>query len=105
MQVHLQGLIFKFAQGRAAVDKLYKKAGIVGFVVLSFLVQLMFSHNATYFLILDGKSCLRLLSKVHYLPQIILILMVVLFTVLPVHKSKKPHKNDNSTPSVEIKNE
>jgi hypothetical protein len=89
----MQGLVFKFSQGDSVIVKIYKKSGIAGFILLSIPVQILFNHCGTYFLMLDGNACLRLLSKVHYIPQIIFVLLIVLFTIIPVKKTKRPVKN------------
>lgn len=58
-QLHMQSLTYKyFKSGKPLLARLYAKSGIVGHVILSMLVMLMFSHSATYMLVLDGHYCI-----------------------------------------------
>jgi len=71
----------------------YKKSGAVGHGILSFLVMFLFSHSATYFLVLNGDACFMLMNKLYYLPQIILFGLIAIFTIMPVNKVKREHKH------------
>ncbi len=64
--------------------------GHFGNIGLSFVVNLVFSHNAAFFILLDYKLCFRLLEKVNYIPQTILITLAVIFTVLNAARTKGP---------------
>lgn len=90
LQIHMQSLTFKyFKSGKPLLARLYKASGIVGNIVLSALVMLIWSHNATYLLILDGHYCLQLMRSVYFVPQIILVALTVVFTVLPAPRESK----------------
>ena len=64
----------------------------MGNIVLSLLVSAIFSHNAAFFILLDYKVCFRLLEKVNYIPQTILITLAITFTILNATRSKKVKK-------------
>jgi hypothetical protein len=84
-QLHMQSLTYKyFKSGKPLLARLYQRSGIVGHVILSAMVMLMFSHSATYLLMLDGAYCLELMRSLYFAPQIILVGLTVVFTYLPV---------------------
>jgi hypothetical protein len=84
LQLHLQSLTYKyFKSGKPLLARLYSKSGVIGHAVLSILVMLVWSHNATYLLMLDGDYCLELMRSLHFAPQILLAALTIVFTFLP----------------------
>lgn len=93
MQLHMQSLTYRyFKNGRPLLARLYAKSGILGHVILSIIVMLVWSHNATYMLMLDGAYCLQLMSSVYFAPQILLIVLTIVFTFLPAPREKEAVK-------------
>jgi hypothetical protein len=93
-QLYLQGIIFKYTQDKNnIVVKIYESLGQYKAVFLAIFVNILFCHNATYFLIIDGNACLRLLSQVYYIPQFILLGLIILFTILSSQSKQKKSKN------------
>jgi hypothetical protein len=56
------------------------------------IVMLSFSHSATYFLVLERSAGWMFMKRVYFIPQIGLVLMTIIFTLLPAEKSKKNEK-------------
>jgi hypothetical protein len=93
LQLHLQTLMFKyFKSGKPLLAKLYNKSGKVGEALLAMVVMLSFSHSATYFLVLERSAGWMFMKRVYFIPQICLVLLTVVFTVLPAEKTKKEGK-------------
>ena len=94
LQLHVQGLIFKYCKnGRSVIVKVYKAMGIAGKVLLSVGVQFLFSSVAAPFLILTGYHSIQYLLKVNFAPHLILIFLMVVFTVM--RPPKDPHHKDH----------
>jgi len=94
-QLYLQGLIFKYCRnGRSKLVKLYNKTGKAGFVILSILVQMLFSHCAVYFLILEGYYSYKMMIKLKFLPQIILIVLIAVFSNIRPPRDPKPKSSE-----------
>jgi hypothetical protein len=95
LQLHVQNLAFKyFKSGKPLLARLYNQSGLVGNIILSMLVMLMFSHSATYFLVLDPSSGWLLMKSLYFAPQLILIVLAVVFTFLPAPRQKQEKKDD-----------
>jgi len=75
--------------------QLYKKCGKLGSFVLSFLVQLLFSQSAAFFLVLHGPYCIKIMLKLYFVPQIALIVLIVIFNLV-----KPPRLPKNQVPEV-----
>lgn len=100
VQVYTQGEIFRFVKHETSrLRKFYKRLGYFGNLILTFVVNLIFSHNASFFILLDYKLSFRLLEKVNYIPQTILITLAVTFTLLNMFRSKRPRKDSSHTKS------
>lgn len=100
VQVYTQGEIFRFVKHETSrLRKFYKRLGFGGNLILTFIVNLIFSHNASFFILLDYKLSFRLLEKVNYIPQTILITLAITFTLLNMFRSKKPRKDSLHTKS------
>lgn len=72
--------------------RLYNKSGKIGEAVLAMIVMLSFSHSATYFLVLERSAGWMFMKRVYFIPQIGLILLTIIFTLLPSEKPKKVEK-------------
>jgi len=84
VQLFLNGLMYKyFKSDDQLLVKMYKKSGKIGYFVLSFLNFQLFNHSATYMLILDGSICLKLMKHLYFIPQTILIVLLLVFMALP----------------------
>ncbi len=81
-----------FKSGKPLLAKLYNKSGKVGEALLAMVVMLSFSHSATYFLVLERSAGWMFMKRVYFIPQICLVLLTVVFTVLPAEKTKKEGK-------------
>jgi lysophospholipid acyltransferase len=93
IQMHIHTAAFKyFKSGKPLLAQLYNRSGIIGNIILANLVMFLFSHIATYFLILDTDSCWRLMKSLYFTPQIILVVLAVVFTFLPVPREKGAKK-------------
>ena len=88
-QLYLQGLVFTYCKNDNTLARAYRSAGKLGNFVLSFLVQLLFTNNAAFFLILDGPSCVKLLLKLRFAPQIVLVGLIVLFSFVKAPSQPK----------------
>ena len=94
MQLHVQGLIFKYCKnGRSIFVKVYKSLGILGKILLSTGVQFIFSSVAAPFLIIRVKYCIEYMSKVNFTPHIILIILMVVFTFM--RPPRDPHHQEH----------
>jgi hypothetical protein len=90
-QLHLQALIFKYCKnGRSILVKIYKKMGIIGTVLLSLLVQFLFSHCAASFLVLQGEYCIKLLFKIYFMPVVVILILIPIFSVIKPPRDPKP---------------
>jgi lysophospholipid acyltransferase len=90
VQLHLQALMFKYFKGNHTfLNKLYEKMGSAGTVVLAALVSFEFNHNSTYFVILEGEYCWKFMKKLYFIPELSLVVLLVLFSVLPPPRSRK----------------
>lgn len=99
-QVHLQGIIFKYTKGEPLIVRIYNKMGKAGYVLLSILVQLLFTSNASYFLILDSRSCWNMITKTYFIPQFIMFGLTIYFTVLPFSKKPKSSPKGEKKPTL-----
>lgn len=98
-QLHLQGLIFKYCKnGRSMLVKIYKKMGVAGTVILSFLVQFLFSHCAASFLILRGYYCIKLLMKIYFMPAVVLFVLITIFSIIRPPREPKGEKKGEEQP-------
>ena len=90
-QLHMQTLVFKYCKnGKSSLVKIYNKMGVLGYVLLSFLVQVLFSQNAVFFLVLHGPSNWKIVNKLYFIPQIALFALVAIFSfVRPPRDDKK----------------
>jgi hypothetical protein len=89
-QLYLQGLIFKYMNnGRSLWARAYNKAGKVGYVLLSLIVQIIFSHGGVYFMVLSGPYCIKMLIFLKGVPQLILFLGIVIFSVVRPPRAPK----------------
>jgi hypothetical protein len=87
LQLHLQSLTYKyFKSGKSILSRLYEKSGLTGHIILSMLVMLSWSHSATYFLVLESTYCWLLMKSVYFVPQIILIILTLIFSFMPVSR-------------------
>jgi lysophospholipid acyltransferase len=95
VQLYLQTLIFKYTSThrQSAVVSFYKKTGTAGKWALAFLVTLMFSHSATYFLVLSSRPNFNFMKAICFFPQIALfaLLFVFMFLTKKAKKDKKTH--------------
>lgn len=92
-QLYLQGLVFKYFNGRdTVVGRWYRAAGRVGTILLGLLVSFEFSHNSTYFVILEGEFCWKFMKRLYFVPELALVVLIVVFWVLPVPKGKKDER-------------
>ena len=94
LQLHFQGLLFKFNRNPNAPHvRLFHKLGALGPVLAWLLVSFFFNHNGVFFQILSFEACKLHLAKFHYLPQILLIAAVVVFSFIkpPKHHKEHPH--------------
>lgn len=92
MQLYLQGLIFKYCKnGNSLLVRMYRKGGKVAKVFLSFLVQFSFSHCAVCFLILDNANCWAYFKSVHFIPQMVLLGLTVIFSMVRPPKDEHRH--------------
>ena len=93
VQVYTQGEIFRFVRHETSrLRKFYKGLGYLGNIGLSLLVNIIFGHNAAFFALLDNRLCFKLLEKVNYIPQTVLITLAITFTVLNSSRSKRSKK-------------
>lgn len=89
-QLYMQGLIFNYCKnGQSKLVKIYKACGKLGTYILSFLVQLLFSHNAAFFVVLHGPYCLKLISKLYFAPQIAMFVLIVIFNMVKPPRQAK----------------
>ena len=96
-QLHLQGLIFKYCKnGRSNLVKMYNKSGIAGWILLTILVQLLFSHCGAYFLIMEGYYNWKMMLKLKFVPFIILIGLIAVFSTIRPPRDPKPKTQDQS---------
>lgn len=107
LQLYVQGLIFKYCKnGRSVFVKIYKSAGIFGKIFIFFAVHWLFSSVAAPFLILRGYYCFQYLWKVKCAPQLILIVLWIMFTVMRPPRDPKPKQDkEEKTPLVDKKEE
>lgn len=95
VQLYLQTLIYKYTSThkQSAVVTFYQKTGKVGHWVLAFLATLLFSHLATYFLILDSRSNFNFMKGVWFFPQIAMVVLIFVFRFLTkrAKRDKKTH--------------
>ena len=97
VQVYTQGEIFRFVRHETSrLRKFYKGLGHFGNIGLTLVVNLVFSHNAAFFILLDYNFCFKLLERVNYIPQTILITLAVTFTVLNTARAKRLKKGKAS---------
>lgn len=90
VQLHLQTLMFKYFNGSSTiVNRAYEAMGKVGTALLAMLVTFEFSHNSTYFLILEGEYCWKFMERMYFVPEVALFVLIGIFSVLPVPKGKK----------------
>ncbi len=62
----------------------------MGFIILSFLVQVLFSQNAVFFLVLHGPSNWKIANKLYFIPQIVLFALVLIFSFIRPPRDDKP---------------
>ena len=60
--------------------------------MLAALVSLEFSHNSTYFVILQGEYCWKFMKSKFFVPEIGLILLIIVFNLLPAKRKEKKGK-------------
>ena len=90
VQVYTQGEIFRFVKNEnSRLREFYKRFGLAGDIILTVIVNCIFSHNAAFFILLDYKLCFNLLERVNYIPQTILLTLTVTFTLLNILRAKK----------------
>ncbi len=93
LQLYVHNLAFKyFKSGKPILAKVYNKLGLVGNIILSTLVMLLFSHNATYFLVLQTEYCWLLMKSLYFIPQLILLGLALIFNLLPSPREKQSQK-------------
>jgi hypothetical protein len=66
--------------------------GKFGYPFLSVAVQLLFSLNAAYFLVLDGPSCWRLMNRLYFIPIILVFALVGVFSFIRPPRDPKENK-------------
>jgi lysophospholipid acyltransferase len=90
VQLHLQTLIFKYFNGNDTIlNRLYAKLGKAGTVLLALIVTFEFSHNSTYFLILEGEYCWKFMQRMYFVPELGLLVLIAVFTFLPGKKKER----------------
>lgn len=91
-QVYVQAEIFRlFKNDNNPMVKICQKLGkplIIGMTILSCI---LFSHNATFFYLLQTKYCLELMRRVYYIPQLILVVAIIGFKAIPKKRAPKVH--------------
>ena len=96
MQLHVQGLMFKYCKsGQSVMVKTYRKMGVPGKILVSFMVLFQLSHIVAPFLILISKYAIKYLVAVNFVPQIILFILLAYFSVVKppkIHKGKHEAK-------------
>jgi lysophospholipid acyltransferase len=102
VQLHLQALMFKyFNKNTTFINKLYEKSGLIGHVLLAVVVSFVFTHNATYFLILEGEYCWKFMTRMYFIPEGAMLLLIAIFTLLPRKKEGKGKEKERLTAKVE----
>ena len=95
LQLHIQGLIFKWTRNANAPHmKLFNNMGVMGSVLAWCVVSFFFNHNGAFFQILDTDACFMHLAKFNYVPQIILVLATVIFSLIKPPKEHRPKPQD-----------
>lgn len=83
LQVYFQGLVFKYSQRPdTLMARMYLRLGPARSWILALLATSFFTHNATFFLILEGSLCARFLLKIYCIPQLVFIALIIIFFLL-----------------------
>ena len=91
--LYLQGLVFKYTKYEGNfLSKIYDSLGKAGPFITSIISNIFFSHNATFFYLLEASLCFKLMQKMYFLPQLLLFVFIVVLMVIPAPK-KKNHQH------------
>ena len=75
----IAGVVFRIARNRPDLVSKYESTGRFGHIAIWLLVSIMFSYTGSYFHLLGPASCYAFMSKLWFIPEIgIVVLMLVL---------------------------
>ena len=64
--------------------------GLVGKILLTVMVHVLFSNIGAPFLILIGRYAIKYMVAVKFVPQIVLLILLAFFSVMKPPKAAKP---------------
>jgi lysophospholipid acyltransferase len=88
-QVYVQTQIFKRSKNdNSKFTRLYNKLGRFSTLIAVFS-SVLFSHNATFFVLLRASLCIKFMERVYYIPQLLLPLGIIYLAFLPKKKQSQ----------------
>ena len=81
---------------------MYKKSGIFGSAVMWVLSTFLFTHSGLYFNVLSLNQGVKIMRAVYFVPQTVLVLALVYFTLMGTKSSRKPREGKTETKGEKV---
>lgn len=101
----IAGSVFRIARNHPRIVEKYERTGTVGRVALWAAVSFGFTYFGSYFVVMSARSCLAVMSRLWFLPEITLIVVMMVLQRSPLLKEPRKDKKEAAKESMSVKTE